>query len=76
MATLTLDKLKEQVRGEVIGTADEGYEQARKVYNAMIDRRPSVVVRPANVGDIISAVNFARESRLDGSDRHRVTCPL
>src|SRR5438552_7033906 len=65
MATLTLDKLKEQVRGEVIGTADEGYEQARKVYNAMIDRRPSVVVRPANVGDIISAVNFARESRLD-----------
>src|SRR5438552_2423314 len=65
MATLTLDKLKEQVRGEVIGTADEGYEQARKVYNAMIDRRPSVVVRPANVGDIISAVNFARETRLE-----------
>src|SRR3989442_873041 len=65
MATLTLDKLKEQVRGDVIGTADEGYEQARKVYNAMIDRRPSVVVRPANVGDVMAAVNFARESHLD-----------
>ena len=65
MVTLTLDKLKEQVRGDVIGAADEGYEQARKVYNAMIDRRPSVVVRPANVGDVMAAVNFARESHLD-----------
>jgi FAD binding domain/Berberine and berberine like len=65
MATLTLDKLREQVRGDVIGAEDDGYEQARKVYNAMIDRRPSVVVRPVNAGDVIAAVNFARESRLD-----------
>ena len=65
MVTLTLDKLREQVRGDVIAPDNEGYEQARKVYNAMIDRRPSVVVRPANVGDVMSAVNFARESRLD-----------
>ncbi|GAC1511178.1 MAG: FAD-binding oxidoreductase [Candidatus Dormibacteraceae bacterium] len=65
MATLTLDKLREQVRGDVIGPENEGYDQARKVYNAMIDRRPSVVVRPVNVGDVMAAVNFARESRLD-----------
>ncbi|HEV2034279.1 MAG TPA: oxidoreductase, partial [Candidatus Dormibacteraeota bacterium] len=65
MVTLTLDKLREQVRGEVIVPENEGYEQARKVYNAMIDRRPSVVVRPVNVGDVMAAVNFARESRLD-----------
>lgn len=65
MVTLTLDKLREQVRGEVIAPENEGYEQARKVYNAMIDRRPSVVVRPVNVGDVMNAVNFARENRLD-----------
>ncbi len=65
MVTLTVDKLREQVRGEVIGTGDEGYELARRVYNAMIDRHPAVVVRPANAGDVMAAVNFARESRLD-----------
>jgi FAD/FMN-containing dehydrogenase len=65
MVTLTLDKLREQVRGQVITPDDEGYEQARKVLNGMIDRRPSVVLRPANVGDVMAAVNFAREGRLD-----------
>jgi FAD/FMN-containing dehydrogenase len=65
MVTLTLDKLREQVRGEVIAPENEGYEQARRVYNAMIDRRPSVVVRPMNVGDVMAAVNFARENRVD-----------
>ena len=64
MATLTLDALRNQVRGDVIGTGDEGYEQARRVYNAMIDRRPTVVVRPVNAGDVMAAVNFAREGRL------------
>jgi FAD/FMN-containing dehydrogenase len=65
MVTLTLDKLREQVRGEVIAPENEGYEQARKVHNAMIERRPIVVVRPANAGDVIAAVNFAREGHLD-----------
>ena len=65
MVTLTLDRLREQVRGEVIVPENEGYDQARRVYNAMIDRRPSVVVRPVNVGDVMAAVNFARENRLD-----------
>jgi FAD/FMN-containing dehydrogenase len=69
MATLTFDKLREQVRGEVIGEGDDGYEIARRVYNAMIDKRPSVVVRPANAGDVVAAVNFAREGRLDLSIR-------
>src|ERR1700730_16216182 len=65
MATLTLDTLRKEVRGEVIDPENDGYEQARKVFNGMIDRRPSVVVRPANVGDVMAAVNFAREGRLD-----------
>jgi FAD/FMN-containing dehydrogenase len=64
MSTPTLEDLREHVRGEVIGPDDEGYEEARKVYNAMIDRRPGVVVRCANAGDVIAAVNFARENQL------------
>src|SRR5881296_2034011 len=69
MATLTVDKLREQVRGEVIGEGDDAYDLARRVYNAMIDKHPSVVVRPANAGDVVAAVNFAREGRLDLSIR-------
>src|SRR6266545_467306 len=65
MATLTLDTLRQQVRGEVIGAEDQGYEEARRVYNAMIDRRPDVVLRAVNAGDVMAAVNFARESRLN-----------
>jgi FAD/FMN-containing dehydrogenase len=65
MAKPTIDELREQVRGEVIGPGDEGYEEARRVYNAMIDRRPAVVVRAVNAGDVIASVNFARENQLD-----------
>ena len=64
MATITLDTLRSQVRGDVIGAADAGYDEARAVRNAMIDRRPAVVTRPVNAGDVIAAVNFARESHL------------
>src|SRR6266446_5713731 len=65
MVTLTFDVLRQQVRGDVIAADDEGYEQARAVYNAMIDKRPVVVTRPVNAGDVIAAVNLARESGLD-----------
>jgi len=63
--TLAIDELRAQARGDVISSEDERYEDARKVYNAMIDRRPAVVVRAANAGDVIAAVNFARENGLE-----------
>jgi FAD/FMN-containing dehydrogenase len=65
MATATVGQLREHVRGETITPEDPGYEEARKVYNAMIDRRPRVVVRCAGADDVVAAVNFARESQLD-----------
>jgi len=65
MAKPNTAQLREQVRGEVITPQDAGYEEARKVYNAMIDRRPSVVLRCAEPGDVVAAVNFARENQLD-----------
>jgi FAD/FMN-containing dehydrogenase len=64
MATITFDTLRQQVRGDVIAPEDAGYNEARAVRNAMIDRRPAVVTRPVNAGDVIAAVNFARESHL------------
>jgi FAD/FMN-containing dehydrogenase len=56
--------LKARLRGELILPSDAGYDQARKVYNGMIDRYPALVVRSVDVADVISAVNFAREQGL------------
>src|SRR5437016_14616602 len=64
MAVLATDKLREQVRGDVVEPNDDGYEEARRVYNAMIDRRPAMVERCADASDVAAAVNFARENQL------------
>jgi FAD/FMN-containing dehydrogenase len=64
MATITLDSLRQQVRGDVIAPEDAGYDEARAIRNAMIDKHPAAVARPVNAGDVIAAVNFAREGHL------------
>jgi len=61
----TIEQLRERLRGEVVTPSDAGYEDARQVYNAMIDRRPAAVVRCAETGDVSAAVDFARTSELD-----------
>ena len=65
MGIRTIEQLRERLRGEVVTPSDAGYEDARKVYNAMIDRRPAAVVRCAETGDVSAAVDFARTSELD-----------
>jgi FAD/FMN-containing dehydrogenase len=67
--TRTIELLRESVRGQVISPDDEEYDVARRVYNAMIDRRPAVVVRPANTGDVMSTVRFAQENGLPVATR-------
>ena len=52
------------LRGELIGPGDAGYDAARKVYNAMIERRPRLIARCADVADVMAAVNFGREQKL------------
>ncbi|MBK8025018.1 MAG: FAD-binding oxidoreductase [Chloroflexi bacterium] len=59
-----LHALKANVRGEVIRPGDAQYEEARKVWNGMIDRRPALIVRPATVEGVVASVNFAREHGL------------
>ena len=62
MATATMEHLRDKVRGEIFAPEDPAYDEARRVYNAMIDRRPRVIVRCAGVDDVVAAVNFARDS--------------
>ena len=65
MGKPTIERLRERVRGAVITADDASYDETRRVHNAMIDKRPRVVVRPANAGDVGAAVDFARENELD-----------
>ena len=64
MATTSVSGLRDQVQGETITAEDSAYEEARRVYNAMIERRPSVIVRSAGAEDVVAAVNFARDNEL------------
>jgi hypothetical protein len=53
------------LRGEVIEPDDPRYEEARKVYNAMIDKRPAVIARCADEADVAQAIRYGRERELD-----------
>jgi len=65
MLTVTaINEFKTKLRGQLIQPADAGYDQARKVYNAMIDRKPALIVRCADVADVIASVNFGRENDI------------
>ena len=58
----TVEEFGATLRGDIIRPEDEGYDEARKVYNAMIDKRPRMIVRCLDVADVISCVDFAREN--------------
>jgi FAD/FMN-containing dehydrogenase len=59
-----IEELKRNVSGQVILPHDDAYEAARKIWNAMIDKRPAVIVRCASTSDVVRAVNFARDIGL------------
>ncbi|WP_406440450.1 FAD-binding oxidoreductase [Streptomyces sp. NBC_01613] len=59
-----LERLRGSVRGEIVEPGDPDYDEARKVYNAMHDKRPALVVRAVDSGDVIATVDFAREQGL------------
>src|SRR5258708_1955860 len=59
-----IEELQAKIWGEIIRPGDEKYEATRRVYNAMIDRHPLVIVRCVDVADVIACVHFARENAL------------
>jgi len=61
--------LKSELRGELIEPGDAQYDMARRVYNAMIDRKPRLIARCVDVADVIAAVKFGREHKLPLSIR-------
>lgn len=64
-----VEEFKSKVRGEVLLPADSGYDDARSIWNAMIDRWPAMIVRCAGVADIMRSVALARDLGLPLSIR-------
>ena len=65
MATHAYEDLAAAVRGSVILPGDPEYDQARAVYNAMVDKRPAAIARCRDVADVITCVRFAREHDVE-----------
>ena len=59
-----ITELKKNFRGEVLLPSDDGYESARKIWNATIDKHPALIVRCTTTSDVVHAVNFARDNGL------------
>ena len=64
LSDTTIAAFKSSLRGQLITPGDSQYDEARKVYNGMIDRRPGLIAQCADVADVQTAVNFAREQKL------------
>src|SRR3989454_7994531 len=61
---IEVQELVSRMRGALLRPGDVGYEQALRVYNGMIEKRPALIARGKDVADVIAAVNFAREHEL------------
>jgi FAD/FMN-containing dehydrogenase len=64
LAAEVLDGFRGTLRGSLCVTGDPGYDEARTIWNAMIDKRPGLVVRCAGTADVIAAVKLARDNDL------------
>jgi FAD/FMN-containing dehydrogenase len=63
--TARLDELRAAFGGTLLEPSDPGYDEARRVHNAMIDRRPALIAQCRNTADIVDAVHFARKEGLE-----------
>jgi FAD/FMN-containing dehydrogenase len=64
LSSSAIEGLKAAARGQVLLPGDSGYDEARSIWNAMIDRRPAAIIRCAGAADVRCAVNFARDNNL------------
>ena len=72
-----VESFSKGLRGALLRPGDGGYDEARRVWNGMTDKRPGLIVQCAGVADVITAINLARDNRLlvavrgGGSQRRR-----
>jgi hypothetical protein len=64
LSSETVQAFAATLRGDLIRPGDADYDEARQLYNAMIDKQPGLIARCQSVADVITAVNFARENDL------------
>ena len=70
-----IDSLRSAVSGDVLVQGDPGYDEARRIWNAQIDRRPAVVVMPSETKDVVAAIAYARNAGLEVTVRAAPTTP-
>ena len=64
MSVVSDRPLRERVRGALLTPGDQGFEEATRLWNGLIDKSPALVVQPTGVADVVEAVRFAREQGL------------
>ena len=71
-STTTADSVQllgEAFSGQVLGPGDPGYDEARRIHNGLIDKRPALIARCLHTADVVDAVNFGRSEGLEISVR-------
>ncbi|MCA9284357.1 MAG: FAD-binding oxidoreductase [Phycisphaerales bacterium] len=62
--TTGIESLRKRFQGKILTPSDVGYDDARAIWNAMVDKHPAIIARCAGVQDVVRAVNFARDNGL------------
>jgi len=65
VSALALDQLRHRFRGDIISPEDGPYDDARRLWNGVHDRRPAVILRPTDAGEVATAIRFGREQDLE-----------
>src|SRR4029450_12261338 len=65
--TINDAELRAAMKGDVLRPGADGYDRARRIFNAMIDRRPALIARCERAADVVACVGFARAHGLDVS---------
>ena len=69
ISTEAIDNLRRKIKGQIVLPSDPSYDEVREIWNAMIERRPALIVRCAEADDVPHAISFARENGLEISVR-------